>query len=342
VVTSGEPGLFYADVEAVDQLQPWNRASATARLERISPQLPVDAIGRAELVESNNNDVWRIDDFFLRVAWRGDRTRLAREAALMEALSGVVPVPQVVALGGDHAVSWSISRTAAGQPLGDLCEPPFADELRVAMAELAGTLRALHHWTPPPQILDLLSDRPGQGPGDPMAIVGADTVPLPIPRALALVEPLKRLDHVDGAIVDAAVARMTELADVDLVAVDRIIHGDAYIGNVLVQDGRITALLDFEFARLGPADLELISFVRAMDAERRLGIARPPLLDWLQEDYPELFAAPDLDRRLWLYALAFTLRHILFYPPDRPEGAGLEPTHPVHTLRRLVNRPLAR
>ena len=60
-----------------------------------------------------------------------------------------------------------------------------------------------------------------------------------------------------------------------------------------LHDGRISALLDFEFARLGPADLELISIVRAMDAERRLGITRPPLLDWLQQDYPELFAVPE-------------------------------------------------
>lgn len=175
-----------------------------------------------------------------------------------------------------------------------------------------------------------------------MAIVGADTVPLPIPRALALVDPLKSLDHVDPVVVDAAVERMTDLADADLTSARHIIHGDVYIGNVLVQDGRISALLDLEFARLGPADLELISVVRAMDAERRLGIIRPPLLDWLEQDYPELFAAPDLDRRLWLYALAYTLRHILFWPPDRPEHAGLEPAHPVHTLRRLIEGPLTR
>jgi hypothetical protein len=210
------------------------------------------------------------------------------------------------------------------------------------MANLAEVLRDLHSWSPPPKLLDLLTNRPGQDATDPMAIVGADTVPLPIPLSLALVEPLKMLQYVDPAVVDAAAERMSQLADVDPKPTEHIIHGDVYVGNVLVLGGRVSALLDFEFARLGPADLELISLVRAIDAERRLGITRPPLLDWLQQDYPDLFATPDLDRRLWLYALAFTLRHILFYPPDSPEDGGLEPSHPVHTLRRLVDGPIVR
>jgi aminoglycoside phosphotransferase (APT) family kinase protein len=333
--------LFYSDVAALDPSEPWNPVSATARLERICSQLPVDP-GRAEFVGSNNNDVWRIGDLYLRVAWRGDRTRLAREAAVMEAVAGLVPVPETVAFGGDSALSWSISRAASGRPIAELCEPPFPDELRCAMTELASVLRELHSWAPPPDTLHLLTFRAGQDPSNPMAIIGADTVPLPIPRALALVEPLKSLDHVDPAVVDAAVERITDLKDVDLLPAHHIIHGDIYLGNVLVQDGRVSALLDFEFARLGPADLELISIVRAMDAERRLGIPRPPLLEWLREDYPELFAVPDLDRRLWLYALAYTLRHILFWPPDRPEHAGLDLTHPVHTLRRLIDGPLTK
>ena len=62
---------------------------------------------------------------------------------------------------------------------------------------------------------------------------------------------------------------------------------------------------------MGPRDLELISVVRALDAETRLGIQRPPLLTWLAEDYPELFGADDL-----------------------------EVTHPLHTLRRLIDAPL--
>ena len=76
--------------------------------------------------------------------------------------------------------------------------------------------------------------------------------------------------------------------------------------------------------------------------ETRLGVPRPPLLAWLAEDYPSMFGVPDLDRRLWQYALAYTIRQIIFWPPDRAEADGLDPGHPLHTLRRLVAAPLPR
>lgn len=49
---------------------------------------------------------------------------------------------------------------------------------------------------------------------------------------------------------------------------------------------------------------------------------------------------PDLHRRLWLYALAYTIRQIIFWPPDRAEADDPEVTHPLHTLRRLIDAPL--
>ena len=119
-----------------------------------------------------------------------------------------------------------------------------------------------------------------------------------------------------------------------------LLHGDFYLGNVLVHGDHVSALIDLEFARMGPRDLELISVVRALDAETRLGIRRPPLLAWLAADYPELFGAADLSGRLWLYALAYTIRQIIFWPPDRAEADDLEITHPLRTLRRLIDAPL--
>jgi hypothetical protein len=59
------------------------------------------------------------------------------------------------------------------------------------------------------------------------------------------------------------------------------------------------------------------------------------VIRWIQDDYPKLFEAPDLDRRLWLYALAYTVRGIVFWPPDRPE-TELDQVHQLHRLRRLA------
>lgn len=131
----------------------------------------------------------------------------------------------------------------------------------------------------------------------------------------------------------------------DLAGGEVVLHGDFYLGNVLVHGGHVSALTDFEFSRIGPRDLELISVVRALDAERPPRSSGPPLLAWLAEDYPELFAVPDLVSRRWQYALTYTIRQtifwpLIFWPPDRAEADGLEVTHPLHTLRRLINAPL--
>ena len=51
-------------------------------------------------------------------------------------------------------------------------------------------------------------------------------------------------------------------------------------------------------------------------------------LDWLAEDYPQLFAAPDLDQRLWLYELGYMLRAIIWWPPDHLSGGWTPAPHP--------------
>ena len=40
------------------------------------------------------------------------------------------------------------------------------------------------------------------------------------------------------------------------------VHGDAHLGNILWRDGRVVALMGFEWARLRPPDLELEPFLR--------------------------------------------------------------------------------
>ena len=163
---------------------------------------------------------------------------------------------------------------------------------------------------------------------------------LPPSSARGLIPLASQLPFVDHGVLDAAAGRLTELGNLTTTGSEVLLHGDFYLGNVLVHAGHVSALIDFEFSRMGPPDLELISVVRALDAETRLGVQRPPLLAWLAEDYPELFGPADLQRRLWLYALAYTIRQIIFWPPDRAEADGLEATHPLHTLRRLIDAPL--
>ena len=271
------------------------------------------------------------------MAWRGDRSRLAREAELLGGLRGVVPVPEVLACGGDDQLSWSLTTAMPGTAYEHLFVQPAPAGLRDLAREAAALLRVLHSWPVPGKLAGLLR-RPGTD-SDPLRCAGAELVPS-ASRALRLIPLAGQLPFVDRGVLEAAAGRLRELADPVTGGREVLLHGDFYLGNVLAYGGHVSALIDFEFSRLGPPDLELISVVRALDAESRLGLRRPPLLTWLAEDYPELFAVPDLDRRLWLYALAYTIRQIIFWPPDRAEADGLEVTHPLHTLRRLIDAPL--
>lgn len=336
-VSRRDLGPFYRDVVAVDPLCPYEYPSAAYRLAMLAPALPFPVDG-ARLVPSDNNDVWRVRDGYLRVAWRGDRGRLAREAELLSRLRDVVPVPHVLECGGDDRLAWALSAPLPGTPLERLAASPGPVPLREVLREAAGLLRILHSWPVPTALAGTLRE-PRTG-SDALRRAGSEVVMLPPSSALGLFPVAAQLPFVDRGVLDAAAARLTALGDPPPREPDVLLHGDFYLGNVLAHEGRVSALLDFEFARMGPRDVELVSVVRALDMETRLGIPRPPLLGWLTEDYPELFAAPDLAERMWRYAIAYTIRQIVFWPPDRAENDGLDQGHPVRTLRRLADAPL--
>jgi aminoglycoside phosphotransferase (APT) family kinase protein len=219
-----------------------------------------------------------------------------------------------------------------------LCVQPAPAGLRDLAMEVAALLRALHAWSVPGDLADLLR-YPGEDL-DPLRRSGSELVLMPPSAVLGLIPLAGQLPFVDHGVLNAAAERLAELGDLMTADGEVLLHGDFYLGNVLVHGDRVTALIDLEVARMGPRDLELISVVRALDAETRLGIQRPPLLAWLAEDYPELFGTANLRGRLWLYALAYTIRQIIFWPPDRAEADDLDITHPLHTVRRLIDAPL--
>jgi aminoglycoside phosphotransferase (APT) family kinase protein len=296
-------GPFYRDVIAVDPLEPWDTPSAAYRLELLTRTLPFP-VSDARLVPSNNNDVWRLEAGYLRVAWRGDRSRLAREAELL----GFLPVPAILDYGGDDQLSWSLTTAMPGTAYEHLCVQPAPAGLRDLAREVAALLQTLHSWPVPRELAEML--RLPKEYQDPLHRAGSELV-LPPSSARGLIPLASQLPFVDHGVLNAAAARLTELGNPTTADSEVLLHGDFYLGNVLVHARHVSALIDFEFSRMGPPDLELISVVRALDAETRLGRNRPPLLAWLAADYPELFGPADLPRRLWLYALAYTIRQII-------------------------------
>ncbi|MBV8684664.1 MAG: hypothetical protein JO111_17450, partial [Caulobacteraceae bacterium] len=114
---------------------------------------------------------------------------------------------------------------------------------------------------------------------------------------------------------------------------------DATYPNILVEGARVSALLDFEWARLAPPWVELVAWTRLLEDLREEGLHPPPVLERLEACYPAMFDVPRLRDRLWLSELAYTLRHMVFWPPDASEDR-LTRDHPLHRLRRLIDAPI--
>lgn len=321
-----------------DAVPPWSRAAAYVRLRNLQATLPVVHRSEPIFMESNSNDAWLIGNTVLRVCWRGDRARFIREAHLVAALPPHIPHATLIDFGSFEDLTWTLHERIAGEVLSNVWLDMPPRTLRSIIAQFSSHLAALHEWSPPAEVDLLLTEHAKVVPHGIEAIVDADLISLPIPRVLDLADAAKELEYVDPLVVAGVIERINELADVDpfTTSWSHVIHGDLVFVNMIVADGQIKAILDFEWVRKGPRDLELVSLVRMLeDVRAQHGRPIPPVLRWIQEDYPMLFDAPDLDRRLWLYALAYTVRGIVFWPPDRPEGE-LAPVHQIHRLRRLM------
>ena len=288
------------------------------RLEIVRAAVPVDLAG-AVLAESWSNDTWLIGGSVLRVCWRGDRERLVREAMLLGSLPAAVPHAMVVAAGRTGDLTWMVLRRLPGERL-DLVWPTLSGrERRDAVVGLAGALKALHGWTPPPTVRQQLRQAPLALPVTPGDIVGAGMVPLPIPRLLSLLDWLEEQPGMDSDLVGLVRARVGELGPVvsDVEFEDGVVvHSDASFANVLWHQGHLVAVLDLEWARLGPPDLEFATIsgddadIRARGISCAASASELPLLAWLRAGYPELFDRERLTERVWLYDICFRIRQM--------------------------------
>jgi aminoglycoside phosphotransferase (APT) family kinase protein len=323
----------------------WSEEAARVRLEILSSHLPFTLASNPRFTGGASNDVWDLGESFLKVCWRADRDRLLRDAHLVQSLPREIPHALVEDFGHAENMSWVLSSRVRGVALSDLAPTITSSDARNLAREMASTLETLHQWQPNPELRQLLRERPSLRFTDPLTLWASDLVTLPTPYAIALGALAKSQPFVDHTLIDQVLERIASLADVDPFeqCADEfvVLHGDPSFGNWFVDEGRITALVDFEWTRIGPRELDLVTLIFA--AQFHIGAAATffNYLQWIEEDYRALFGSPDLERRLWLYELIFFLRGVIWWPPDEPEST-LTSEHHLHTLRRLVKEPLPR
>ena len=124
-----------------------------------------------------------------------------------------------------------------------------------------------------------------------------------------------------------------------------LVHGDLTFENILWDRNRLSTMIDFEWCRGAPADLDLDVLTRCC-AFPKLHVAidhvdrtRPEdyadVLPWLAEVHPTPFEHPALFHRLVIYALSFEIG-LLLRNPMQATRRGLAPEHPLNRIVALL------
>jgi aminoglycoside phosphotransferase (APT) family kinase protein len=237
-----------------------------------------------------------------------DGAAFRKEQALFERLRGRVPVPEVVALDETGAALPSaclICRRAPGETLASAWLRAGPRQREWLLAQLGELLRAVHEVTFP-----ACGDLPG---GELQPAAGwNDYLDARLRRRLNLV---RALPGAPAALLDAIAVFAQRSAPALSAGAARLVHRDLHFGNVLVEEDRITALLDFEAAVAAPPDYELDQLSRFLrwpglfltDMPGVEASAFRGVWTGLQRVYPALFQAPRLPTRLAVYSLEYDL-----------------------------------
>lgn len=305
------------------------RARTALRAAGLDPRVP---LARASSV---TNEVWLTDTHVVRVN-RSHDSRLAREAIIAEALPEEVGYPPLVSHGRRRGEDWIVAERVPGTPLAHHWPRLTLPERFTAISQLAARLRALHD-TPAPSGLPPLHGAPQ------LLEVGVEQPTTTLVEAL---ERAARLEHVDPLLMREAIDVVQACAPaLDPFVAPTLVHGDLTFENVLWHDGEVTAVLDIEWARPGPRDIDLDILLRVcaypqLHVAAEYEAATHPedyavVPEWLEEVYSRLFAYPRMNDRLRIFAIAYEVRELLAYPPTGPVS-GLSDLDAYHRLRRVV------
>ena len=318
-MTEGQKGSALAEL----------RARGALKAAGLDPAVPV------ERASSVTNEVWLTATHVVRINRTRDG-RLAREAVIADLLPPAVGYPTVIAHGRGTGEDWLVAERVPGAPLAHQWPDLGVEQRRRAVEQLAARLSALHATKAPAELPPIA--------GTPQLLeVGSFD---PSPAVVAALERAARLDHVDPLLLQEAIELVERLgSSLQPFSASTFVHGDVTFENVLWDGDEVTALLDVEWARPGPRDLDLDIILRCCAypklhvAEHAEARTRPedyadvPI--WLTEAYPGLFSFPRQADRLRVYSIAYDVRELLAFPPAG-SVRDLSEQHPYHRLARVV------
>lgn len=264
-----------------------------------------------ERASSTRNEIYLSSRHVVRINTRASH-RLRREALLYEHLPQHHWSPRLAATGGETGADYLIVERKPGAPLAHAWPELTTIQRRRAIEQLAGGLQAIHA-TPTPDNVPRLKTTPH--------LLDSEAAP-PVRPLLAGLERLRDDPNLDSGIISLAIDYVVDhWSHLGGLPESHLVHGDLTFENVLWDGRNLSAVIDFEWSRGAPADLDLDVLLRCCalpedhvapqfkNLTRADDYADVPT--WLTEFYPALFEHPNLAERLILYALSFEVNDLL-------------------------------
>jgi Ser/Thr protein kinase RdoA (MazF antagonist) len=297
-----------------------NIVKAICRKEGITCQT-IQVLGGGQI-----NAVFRVNGVhIIRIGTRADaRQRLERETILLHNLAGEIPVAQVLAFGEEQGVYYQVQQFMPGQKLYAIWKNLTAHDKDTIAAELAACLKFLHRAV-----------FPDFGDGRQDSHQYATWVDCLTGRFQNTLEELRDLNiRMVPGYIEMAVDYFEEHRHVLQDGVPTLVHRDMNLTNILVDNGKVSAILDFEFAMQAPVDYELQAieafclYPNDWTEEGNEVFCTADFADFiplLRKHYPELFAVRNLRTRVNLYHIVASLSDYLAWrktnlstiPPER-------------------------
>ena len=307
---------------------------AMARARHALLHAGLDSTVPLEAASSVTNEVWMTEHHVIRVNRRPNQ-RLRREAILGPSLPAEIGYPKVVSYGGQMGADFLVALRVPGKPLAHCWPDMTLQQRRRAISPLAEKMRRLHQ-TPGPANLPNI-DAPQLLRGDTLS---------PVMSLLVALDQARSLQYVDRALMDDVEKLVYDLTPaIEPFGSDHLIHGDLTFENMLWDGSDLRAILDFEWSRTAPADVDLDVLLRmccypflhvgAQWVSRTRAEDYADIPWWLREDYPELFTFARQINRLRLYSIAYDLRDLTMFPPEAP-AHQLNDLHSVNRLRNTI------
>jgi aminoglycoside phosphotransferase (APT) family kinase protein len=258
------------------------------------------------------NQVYRVDGaYVLRIGARADAAaRLRRESELLRQLAGLAPVARIYASGEYEGQAYQIQSFLAGQNLLRAWPGLEYEVQRRLAGEFAGYLRAFRQISYP--AFGSLQE------GSPAYVRWEDYLRARFQDTLSEIARL-RIALVPG-FIELAQEYFEQHSSALESGLPSLVHSDLAFGNLLVQDGHISAILDFEFALAAPNDYEFHAIedfclypndFAEEDDEIYTSADFAGFGALLRRQAPDLFDVPRLAERLSLYHLSGTLSSYL-------------------------------